>query len=449
MGSYRRTSQTNSCYTIAIMQVHIRQAKVIDPGSEYHNKLVDIIIKDGVINKITRSTRKSTESSIDVSGKNVYTSPRGEGPLCISKGWVDVLADYCEPGNEHKETIATGLAAAAKGGFTDVFVIPNTDPVVSTKSVIEYILKKAQGNVVSLYPLGSVSKNIEGEALAEMMDMHAHGAIAFTDGWKPVQNANLMLKALEYVKALNGTLIQIPEDTSMVSSGLMHEGVISTRLGMPGIPPEAETIIISRDLQLLKYTGSRLHFTGVSTAEGLDMIKKAKKEKLNVTCSVTPYHLTLTDESLSGYDSMYKVAPVLRSEQDRKALVKGLKDGTIDCIASHHRPQEWDAKAKEFAYAEYGMNIQEAAFSIALEGVTDKVELERIVDAFTSKPRAIFGMEIPEIVKGSKACLSIFTEKGQTTLDNMKSLAKNNPFIGKTLPGSVIGIVNNNDIHIN
>ncbi len=430
------------------MQVHIRQAKVIDQGSEFHNKLVDIIIKDGLINKITRSASRSTESSIEVSGKKVYTAAKGEGPLCISAGWVDVMADYSEPGFEHKETIASGLKAAAAGGFTDVFIVPNTDPVVSTKSVVEYVLKKATGNVVNLHPVGAISQNLKGESLAEMMDMQAHGAIAFSDGWQPVQNANLMLKALEYVKAFNGTLIQIPEDSSMAYSGLMNEGTVSTRLGMPGIPAEAETIIINRDIQLLRYTGSRLHFTGVSTAAGLDMIRKAKREKLNVTCSVTPYHLTLTDESLSTYDSMYKVAPVLRSEKDRKALVKGIVDGTIDCIASHHRAQDWDAKAKEFAYAEYGMNIQELAYNIVLEGVQDNVEQERIVDAFTTKPRAIFGLGRPELKKGSKASLTVFTPKGTTTINEMKSSAKNNPFIGKVLPGSVLGVINNNSVHI-
>ena len=270
------------------MQVHIRQAKITDTGSEFHNKIVDIIIKDGIISKIAASAKKTGDSTVEVDGKKVYTAPKGHGPIMVSRGWVDIMADYAEPGHEQKETISTGLAAAAAGGFTDVYLVPNTEPAVSTKSIVEFLLKKAAGNVVSLHPMGSVSQNIEGKSLAEMMDMQAHGAIAFTDGWKPVQTSNLVLKALEYVKAFNGTLIQIPQDESIASTGLMHEGKVSTHLGMPGIPAVAETIIIYRDLQLLKYTGSKLHFTGVSTAAGVDMIRKAKREKLNVTCSVTP-----------------------------------------------------------------------------------------------------------------------------------------------------------------
>lgn len=431
------------------MQVHIRQAKVIDPASKFHNKLVDIVIKDGVINKISAAAKKSFDSTIEVDKKKVYESPKGEGPIHISQGWVDVLADYCEPGYEQKETISTGLNAAAAGGFTHVFLAPNTNPSITTKSLIEFVQKKASGHTVSLRPLGSISHNIEGESLAEMMDMQAHGAIAFSDGWQPVQNANLMLKALEYVKAFNGTLIQIPEDISITSSGLMHEGKISTHLGMPGIPVEAETIIINRDIQLLKYTDSKLHFSGVSSAAGLDIIRKAKKEKLNVSCSVTPYHLALTDEQLATYDSLYKVAPPIRSEKDRQALIKGLKDGTVDCIASHHRPHEWDAKAKEFEYAAYGMNIQELAFNIVMSAVTDKVELNTVIEAFANKPRQLFNLSDTAISKDYNNGLTLFTPKGDTLVGALRSSAKNNPFIGQTLAGKVISIINNNQVNIN
>lgn len=431
------------------MQVHIRQARITDTQSEFHNKIADIIIKDGIISKITPSAKKSGTGTIEADGKAVYTAAKNDGQLCVSPGWVDMMADYAEPGYEHKETIATGLAAAAAGGFTDVCVVPNTNPAASTKTVVEFLQKKSAGNIVNLHPMGAISQNIEGKNLAEMMDMHAHGAVAFTDGWKPVQNPALMLKALEYVKAFDGTLVQIPEDASITATGLMHEGIASTRLGMPGIPPEAETIIIGRDLQLLRYSNSRLHFTGVSTAEGVDMIRKAKKEKLNITCSVTPYHLALTDEALAGYDSLYKVSPPLRSEKDRQALIKGLKDGTIDCIATHHHPHEWDAKVKEFEYAAYGMNIQEIAFNIVLAGVTDKVEEERVIAAFTSGPRQVLGIEGITIGKGTRAALTLYTTAGNTTVAAMRSSGMNNPYLAKELPGKVIGIINNDKISVN
>ncbi len=414
------------------MQVLIRQARICDKRSGFHDKIVDILIEDGIIKDIAASLKVKAATVIESEG------------LCVSRGWVDILADYREPGYEHKETIQSGLKAAAAGGFTHVLLAPNTNPVASTKSIIEFVQQKANGNIVSLHPLGAATQDAEGKNLAEMLDMHSHGAIAFTDGWKPIQNAQLMLKALEYVKAFNGTIIQIPADSALAAGGLMHEGPESVKLGMAGIPSLAETLIIHRDIELLRYTGSKLHISGVSTAEGVEMIRKAKKEALNITCSVTPYHLALNHTALEGYSSMYKVMPPLRSEADRKALLKGLKDGTIDCITSHHRPQEWDAKAKEFEYAADGMNIQEAAYSIALQDA----DADRLAEAMVAA-RDIFGLGDTNIEKGTVADLTLFTAAGNTTLDKMESVSANNPFIGKPLKGKVIGIINNKQIHLN
>lgn len=420
------------------MSVLIRQAKIVDPQSEFHNKVVDILIENGAVSNIASSLNITADQIVEAAG------------LYAASGFVDVFADYREPGYEHKETIATGLKAAAAGGFTDVLLSPNTNPAVSTKSIVQFIAQKAKGNIVSVHPLGSITQDIEGKALAEMLDMHANGAVAFTDGWKPVPNANLMLKALEYAKSFDGVLLEIPLDASLAAGGLMHEGAISTKLGMAGIPVLAETILIYRDLELLRYTDSKLHITGVSTAEGLAMIRGAKKEGLNVTCSVTPYHLALTDEALTTYNSVYKVTPVLRSEQDRKALIDGLKDGTIDCIASHHRPQEWDTKAKEFEYAGEGMNIQEIAFNIVLEAVGSEIPVERLVDAFAQQPRKIFGLSGGSIQKGGKS-LTLFTMEGSKHLteNGMQSTSRNNPYIGKELRGKIVAIFNNNQLHLN
>lgn len=413
------------------MSVLIRQAKIADPQSDFHNQIVDILIQDGMIRDIGITLQVNADQVIE--GKGLYVSP----------GFVDVFADYREPGYEQKETIESGLKCAAAGGFTQVLLAANTNPSISSKSSVQYISKKAEGNIVSLHPLGSVTQDIEGKSLAEMHDMHAHGAIAFTDGWKPVQNAGLMLKALEYVKAFNGVLLQIPMDAALTAGGLMHEGVTSTRLGMAGIPVLAETLQIHRDIALLRYTQSRLHITGISTAEGVDMIRKAKAEGLDITCSVTPYHLALNDEALERYDSVYKVSPVLRSEKDRHALIAALKDGTIDCIASHHRPQEWDSKAKEFEYAGDGMNVQEIAFNIVWTAVKDIVPLERVVDAFAVRPRKIFDIQAT-VNKGSNAELTIFTLEGNymLTKETKKSAAANNPFLDKHLEGAILGIIN-------
>ncbi len=421
------------------MQVLIRQAKIADPGSDFHDKVVDILVEDGVIKDIAPSLKTKADKVIE--DEELYVSP----------GWTDIFADYREPGFEHKETIASGLAAAAAGGFTRVFTAPNTNPTADTKSVIEFLLQKSRGNAVSLHPLGAVSQQVEGKNLAEMLDMHSHGAVAFTDGWKPLQHSNLMLKALEYVKAFDGTIIQIPVETSLSSGGLMHEGPVSTKLGMPGIPTLSETLIIHRDIELARYTDSKLHISGVSSAEGVDMIRKAKAQGVKVTCSVTPYHLALTDEALDTYSSFYKVSPPLRSETDRQALIKGLKDGTIDCITSHHRPQEWDAKEKEFEYAADGMNIQEIAFAIVWNATGKKLGLERIIDAFTSAPARIFGLETSGIKKGNKASLTLFSTSASTHLQEgaIRSASRNNPFIGQELNGKVLGIINNRQLILN
>ncbi len=421
------------------MLVHIRKARVIDPQSDFNNKVADVLIENGVIVKIASSIK--VEGALEIKEKG----------LCISPGWVDVFADYCEPGYEHKETISTGLACAASGGFTEVFLSPNTQPVISTKSIVQYTLQKGAGNIVSLYPLGTATQNAEGKELAEMMDMRSYGAIAFSDGWKPIQNTGLMLKALEYIKAFHGIMLQIPVDTSLASGGLMNEGLNSTRLGMAGIPALAETIMVHRDIELVRYTGSRLHITGISTAESVEMVRKAKAEGLAITCSVTPYHLALTDDTLTHYESIYKVSPPLRTEADRQALIEGFADGTIDCISSHHKPQDWDSKTKEFEYSADGMAVQELSFSILWNTLKDKINIDRLAEAMSTLPRDIFGLASAEIKKGNRANLTIFTTEGKYSLTPAKvfSISKNNPFIGKELAGRVVGIINNGQIHIN
>lgn len=421
------------------MVVLIRKARIADLQSEFNDQVVDILIENGLV--------KNIAPQIDAAGATVV----GAEGLTVSPGWVDTFADYREPGYEHKETIASGLAAAAAGGYTDVMIVPNTNPVVSTKAIVQYVKQQAAGHIVNLHPLGSITQGAEGKELAEMMDMRAHGAVAFTDGWKPIQNAGLMLKALEYVKAFDGTLVQLPTDTALAKYGLMNEGPVSTSLGMPGIPALAEDMIVHRDIELARYTGSRLHISGVSTAASVAMVRQAKAEKLPITCSVTPYHLALTDEALRSYDSVYKVMPPLRDETDRLALIEGIKDGTIDCIASHHRPQEWDAKAKEFEYASEGMNLQEVAFRIVWQALENDLTPAGITRLFTTAPRNIFGLEESVVGIGNNANFTIFTADDSAVLEAaaIKSMSANNPFIGKTLKGKIIGIINGNKLLLN
>jgi dihydroorotase len=419
------------------MTVLIRGAKVIDKTSPYHLKTVDIFIDKGIVQAIGTNLKNNAVTVIEKEN------------LHISIGWTDLFADYREPGFEHKEQIHSGLAAAAAGGFTSVCTTPNTLPTVSSKSVVQYIIKQAEGHAVALFPLGAISANIEGKNLAEMLDMQAHGALAFTDGWQPIQNANLMLKALEYVKAFDGTLIQIPLDATLSAGGLMHEGIGSTRLGMPGIPSIAETLLLHRDIELLRYTKSKLHITGISAAESVAMIRAAKAEGLSISCSVTPYHLALNDQILNTYDAAYKVSPPIRTETDRLALIDGLQDGTIDCITSHHRPQEWDAKTKEFEYAAEGMNVQESCFAIAHQATQGIVPLERLIDALSQQANHLFSLPKGHITEGMQANFTLFSPDTITTQSNKHSKSNNNPFVGKELKGKVWGIIRQEAIVLN
>lgn len=419
------------------MAVLLRQATVTDPRSPHHGSTVDILVDGGIIQEI------SAHIDVDEAGFSAEQIISSSASGYVSPGWVDIFADYRDPGFEQKETIATGLATAAKGGFTDVLLLPNTQPVTDGRAGIQYALQQSQGASVRLHPMGTISQGAEGKALAEMLDMRSQGAVAFTDGWKPVQNSGLMLKTLEYVKAFDGLVVQMPVDQSLSAGGLMHEGIRSTRLGMPGIPSLAESLIVHRDIELARYAGSRLHITGVSAAESVALIRRAKADGVDVTCSVTPYHLLLTDKALNTYDSAYKVTPVLRTEADQQALIAALADGTIDCIASHHRPQDWDAKAKEFEYAGEGMAVQEIVFSLVMKAVGQTVPLDRIIDAMSVAPRRIFGLPPVRIEKGSAARLTIFDPSLSYTFDlqSSPSLARNNPFGGAEFNGKTQQII--------
>lgn len=401
------------------MRVLIKQAKIIQAASPLHNQVMDILMEDNTIVSIAKQ--------IDEAGAEKIIS---EKELIFSPGWVDLMADYAEPGYEYKEGIKNGLAVAAKGGFTDVVIVPNTQPSISNKAAVQFALQQAQGAPAKLHVLGSISNNIEGKDLAEMLDMHEQGAVGFTDGWKPLQNAALMLKALEYVKAFKGILVQIPMDSTIASNGLMHEGVHSTQLGMAGIPTIAETILLQRDIDLLRYTQSRLHISGVSCAASIAIIKQAKAAGLAITCDTTPYHLLFTDSALTSYNSLYKVMPPLRSEEDRQALIAALKDGTIDCIASHHRPQDWDAKQKEFEYASYGMAVQEYSFAALYAEFEKELSIERWMDLFANNARCIFNLPYQIIQEGASGNFSVVSlqHPNKLQIENGQSKSNNMPF---------------------
>ena len=417
------------------MKVLIKKALIVSPSSPFHGTSQDILIENGIISEIGNDLKSNADKTIEIDG------------LHISTGWMDCFANFCDPGQEFKETLESGANAAAAGGFTQVMLIPNTNPVVYNKSQVEYLVQKSKELPVQIFPVGTITKNAEGKELSEMYDMYNTGAVAFSDGVNPVQSSGILQKALEYILAIDATIIQLPDDKSIGTSGLMNEGKISTQLGLAGKPSISEELMIARDIELVRYTNSKIHFTGVSTAKSLELIAAAKKEKLRVTCSVTPYHLFFCEDDLLTYDTNLKVNPPLRTKKDRDALRNGIKNGIIDFIASHHQPQDWDNKVCEFEYAKNGMEGLESVFGAA--GVCG-VSTEQFVKMQTENIRSIFKIEETLIDKGKKANITLFSPDVEYVFEekDILSKSKNNAFVGKKLKGRVIGIINGDKLFL-
>lgn len=420
------------------MNILIRQARIIDPSSPHNGQVKDLFIENGIIRLIEDHIEKDSDQVLDAD--NLHLSP----------GWMDVFAHFADPGFEFKETLETGAAAAISGGYTDVMLIPNTQPIVHNKSGVEYLVQKGKSLGVNIHPIGAVSKNAKGEELAEMYDMKASGAIAFSDGTESIQSAGLVLKALQYIKTFNGVVIQVPDDKTINPQGLMNEGIISTQLGLPGKPAMAEEIVIDRDIKLARYTESNIHFTGVASTRSIDFIKEAKKDGLKVSCSVTPNHLFFCDEDLETYDSNLKVNPPLRTKKDRDALQKALREGVIDCIATHHLPQEKDSKLVEFEYAKNGTIGLETTFAVINTAMPGE-NPETWVKVLSINPRKLFGLPALSISVNQPACLTAFDPQQEwvVELKDIKSRSKNSPYLQKSLIGKVLATINKDQIFIN
>lgn len=410
------------------MKVLLQAATIYHPESTFHLQNQNILIEDGIITYIGPDTQDADETVA------------AEG-LCVSAGWVDMHAFVGEPGLEYKEDLESVAAAAAAGGFTEVVCLPNVEPVVQSKGAVSYLLSRSQSLPVSLLPAAAITTDAQGKDLTEMIDLHHAGAVAFTDGLKPLQGADIVLKALQYVQLFDGLLMNKPEHTRLTEHGQMHEGEASTRLGMKGIPALAEEVMVTRDLQLLAYTGGRLHFSLLSTAGAIEAVRKAKAEGLNVTCDVASYQAAFTDETLLAFDTNYKVAPPFRSDADVAAIKQGLQDGTIDALVSAHTPQDTEAKKLEFDLADFGMINLETAFAVANTSLGDALSVEQLVEKFTAAPRRILRLNVPDIAVGAAANLTLFDPEATwtPTAANTKSKSKNSPFYGQQLKGRVLG----------
>ena len=418
------------------MNVLIKAAKIIDPGSNYHLKTRDILIENGKIANIATSI-ENPKGYKEISLKNLH----------VSQGWFDSSVSFGEPGYEERETLANGLLVAAKSGFTAIVLNPNTHPVIDNKSAVEYLVNTARGNAVGLYPIANLTQKAEGKELAELYDMSNSGAIAFGDYNLPVSNANLLKMGLLYTQNFGGLVLSFPQEISLTNHAALNEGINSTKIGLKGNPNLAEEIQVARDLFLLEYTGGKLHIPTISTAGSIKLIAEAKKKGLDITCSVSAHHLYLTDDELLDFNTNCKVAPPLRTKADVNALVKAVTSGTIDMVTSDHNPIDVEHKKVELENAMDGSIGLESFFGAA----NTKIELEKLIEAITVKPAKRFGIELPEIEKGAVANLTLFNPdmEYQFMEKDILSTSKNSAFTGKKLKGKAYGIFANNKFILN
>ena len=417
------------------MRTLFQEVKVIDPNSPFHNQVTNILVDKGRIAYVG-SDQPECDEVIPAAG------------LLVSPGWVDLRGWAGDPGLEHKEDLSSAAAAAAKGGFTQVLLMPDVQPVCQTKNAIAYIQHKSQLLPVTFLPTGAISMNAQGQDLTEMIDLHQAGALAFSDGDAGVQLGDLLIKALQYAQFFNGLIIQRSQDDRLSQHGLMHEGLASVQMGLKGIPALAEEVMVARDLKLLEYAGGKLHLSLISTAGAVALIRQAKAQGLSVTCDMASYQLAFTDEEMEAFDTNYKVNPPFRSEDDRQALIQGLQDGTIDALVSGHKPQDSECKTLEFDLADFGITNLETAFAVANTSLADKLSAEQLVEKFALAPRRILGLPLATIREAEAAEFTLFRPDHDwlPQVEKRASKSANSPFWGKTLKGKVFGIVHKNQL---
>ena len=412
------------------MKLLIKGGRVIDP-SQPIDQISDLLIEDGRVKSIGESLRDDGASVIDANG------------LVVSPGFIDLHVHLREPGEEHKETIASGAAAAAAGGFTSICAMPNTKPVNDNASVTRFIIDKArEANLARVYPVGAITRESKGEELAEMAEMKAAGAVAVSDDGRPVMNSQVMRHAMEYARDHGLIVVDHCQDLHLAAGGVMNEGRNSTLLGLKGMSGAAEELHVARDLRLAELTGARVHIAHISTAGSVEMVRRAKREGLAVTCEVTPHHLALTDAAVLGFDTNTKMSPPLRSEEDRVALIEAARDGTIDAIATDHAPHHLDEKMFEYDRAPFGVVGLETALGVALMVLyhSGSIPLARIIEMMAFGPARAFSLPGGTLTKGASADITVFDPDREWTVDpkKFKSKSRNTPFAGALLRGSVV-----------
>ncbi len=414
----------------------LQGGRFIDP-STHTDSILDILIVDGVIQSMKPSIAPPSDCEvIDLRGK------------LVAPGFIDMHVHLREPGFEHKETIETGTLSAAYGGFTAVCCMPNTNPAIDDESIVRFVHsqgKNVNNGIVDVFPIGAVTKGRKGKELSSIAELVQAGAVGLSDDGAPVYDAEIMRRALEYASMYDVPIIQHCEEPALVQGGVMNEGLVATELGMPGIPRVAEEIMIGRDVQLTEYTRSRYHVAHMSTAGSVGLVRDAKKKGVRITCEVTPHHFTLTDDAVRSFDTNTKMNPPLRTQIDIDAIKHGLRDGTIDVIATDHAPHSLDEKEVDYLQAPFGIVGLETAIGLAITElvVTKILTLDQLIEKFSSNPRKIIGRTI-EIREGELANLTFIDPDALWTVktSRFKSKSKNSPFEGRILKGRAIGIFN-------
>ena len=417
------------------MNILLKNATILNSQSPHHSINQDILISAGIITKIAENIKADKETEVHAF-ENLH----------VSCGWFDSGVSFGEPGYEERETLSNGLEVAARSGFTKILLNSNTHPIPDSKSIIGHLIKMSKGLTTTLYPIGALTVESKGDQMASLYDMFSGGSIAFGDHKFSVKKANLLKIALQYCQSFDGMVISHPIDNELAGKGVMHEGVTSTRIGLKGIPSMAESVQIARDLEILKYSGGKLHIPNISTEAGLDLIRNAKKQGLNVSCSVGLPNLIFDDNELEGFDPNFKVFPPIRSKVDQQALRAGLLEGSIDMISSMHEPMNIEYKKLEFENAAAGSLGLESCF-----GVLNKVfPLDKVL-SFLTRGVKCFNIPTPSIAVGATADLTLFNPEisYRYSEDDLKSTSKNSPYLGSELQGKVLGSFNNGLLTLN
>lgn len=417
------------------MKILLKGGRVINPATQT-DEVLDVLVDGTVIAAIDKNLAAADADKVIELGPEQWVVP----------GLVDVHVHFRDPGNPDKETTETGAAAAIAGGFTSVCVMPNTSPVIDSTPMVQYIVNAAKDTGIRIHPVAAITRGLEGQELTPMGTLKAHGAVAFTDDGKPVSNANMMRKALEYSRMFDIPIVCHAEDCDLCGHGVMHEGYYSTLLGLPGIPSVAESVMVARDIELARFTGGHVHFAHISSKESVDLIRKGKAEGVNITAETTPHYLALTDACCEKYDPDFKMNGPLRSEADRQALITAIQDGTIDCIATDHAPHTPDEKALAFDEAPNGVIGLETSMAVMLTHFyhTGLLQPTEIINLMSTRPAEIFKLpQTGTLTVGQQADVTIIDPALEWTVDpaQLKSKSRNTPFKGHTLKGKPVMVI--------